>query len=118
MPRPPIPLGQPYPTSYMFWEGGSRSFSMVISNDGDTAFVDIGGQLDSNAATRVKGKLDWVRDAYHSIVLDLSSVTFVDLSGFDPILGAVQVDRNVIVGATSRAIRSLLELIDPGWFLG
>lgn len=103
----------------MMWEvEGARHFSVVIHVEEDAAFVDVAGELDIYTGSRLEDKLSWVRGACTSVVLDLSGVTFIDVSGLDPIQEAVESDPTVVIGATSPAFRHLLELIDLESLLG
>lgn len=89
-----------------------QEFSASIRFEGSSAMVAVTGELDLATAPRLELNLGWCRRTSSSIVLDLSEITFIDLSGLKPVLDSIRSGHPTSIGSTSKVVRRLFSLID------
>jgi anti-sigma B factor antagonist len=65
-------------------------FALATSGDGDGVTLSVTGELDLATAPELRTALDELRAARTDVVLDLSSLSYVDSSGLAILVGAVR----------------------------
>ncbi len=95
-----------------------QSLSLQVSEAGDEVVMEVAGELDPHTAEQLSAALKPFtdRDDLQRVVLDLSSLGFIDSSGLRAILTADDALRSrgarLTLRSPSEAVRRLLEITD------
>lgn len=89
---------------------------------GDSLVVRLDGELDISTAPQLAARIDELLDAgIRHLVVDVSGLTFVDVSGLRAIIALRTQGRQqliaVRVAGASRHMRRVLEIVSPAWNL-
>ena len=92
-----------------------QPFSVSVSKDGDTARVELRGELDLAGKDRLQQAIDQAEEPPAGLlVLDLSALDFIDSTGLEVILRAARrardSGRRLVVARPSEYVRRLLEM--------
>jgi anti-anti-sigma factor len=99
--------------------GSSDSHRMDLVLGASTAHLRLGGEIDLVAAPELRRLLAKLDPLPITIHVDLSDVTFLDISGVQPLVEAAIRRRQrrfppVLIGECSRAARRLLDIVQLG----
>lgn len=101
--------------------GGGAPLTVRATRDGDRAVLRLVGEVDISNSQRLRGRLNDLlapgrSDEVRALVVDLSGLEFLDLSGLQALLDARTAVRrrggSMVLRRPTRRVRRLLDLLD------
>jgi anti-anti-sigma factor len=101
--------------------GGGPALTVRASRDGDSAVLRLAGEIDISNSERLRGRLNDLLargrgDEVRTLVVDVSGLDFLDLSGLQALLDARSTlhgrGGSLVLRSPTRRVRRLLDLLD------